>query len=79
MVQVGQERNDDLGPRSQATEFLRKVFKRIVIERHRNNHVAERMENVVQHINYSSNENSDSDSEEDYQEGIPLVRRTHRI
>ena len=27
----GQERNDDLGARRQATEFLRNVFKRIVI------------------------------------------------
>ena len=75
----GQERNDDLGARSQATEFLRKVFNRIVIKRHRNNLVAERTENVGQHINYGSNENSESDSEEDFQEGIPLVRRAQRI
>ena len=75
----GQERNDDLVPRSQATEFLRKVFKRIVIKRYRNNRVAERTENVGQHINYGTNENSDSDSEENVQDGIPLVRRTHRI
>ena len=72
----GQERNDDLVARSQAIEFLRKVFKRIVIKRHRNNRVAERMENVGQHINYGCNENSDNDSEEDLQEGISLVRRT---
>ena len=70
----GQERNDDLVPRSQATEFLRKMYKRIVIKRHRNNHVGERSQNFGQHINYGNNENSDS--EEDYQEGIPLVRRT---
>ena len=74
----GQERNDDLGSRSQATEFLRKVFNRIAIKRYRNNRVAERTENVGQHVNYRNNENSDSDSEEDFQEGIPLVRRTHR-
>ena len=29
---LGQERNDDLGLRSYATEFLRKVFKRIAIK-----------------------------------------------
>ena len=61
-----QERHDDLVPRSQATEFLRKVFKRIVIKRHRNNRVGERSENVGQHINYGNNQNSDSDSEEDF-------------
>ena len=76
---LGQERNDDLVPRSQATEFLHKVFKRIVIKRYRNNRVAERMENVGQHVNYGNNEKSDSDSKEDLQEGIPLVLRTQRI
>ena len=73
---LGQERNDDLVPRSQAIEFLRKVFKRIVIKRHRNNHVEQRSEEFGEHINYGNNENSDSDSEEDFQESIPLVRRT---
>ena len=75
-VPHGQERHDDLVARSQATEFLPKMFKRIVIKRHRNNRVTERTENVGEHINYGNNENSDGDSEEDFQDGIPLVRRT---
>ena len=73
-VPLGQERNDDLVARSQATEFLRKMFKRIVIKRYRNNHAGEGSQNFEEHTNYGNNENSDS--EEDYQEGIPLVRRT---
>ena len=73
-----QERNDDLVPRSQATEFLHKLFKRIVIKRYRNNPGGERSENVGEHINYGNNENSDSDSE-DFQDGIPRVQRTHRV
>ena len=44
--------------------------------RYRNNHVEARSENVIQHISYGNSENSDSDCEEDYQEGIPHVRRT---
>ena len=44
---LGQERNDDLVPRSQATEFLRKVFKRIVFKRYRNNRVGEGSETVT--------------------------------
>ena len=53
---LSQERNDDLDARSQATEFLRKVFKRIAIKTYRNNCVGEGSENAGQHINYGRNE-----------------------
>ena len=68
----GQERHDGLVARSQATEFLRKVFKRIVIKRYRNNRVGERSETVGQPINYGNNENSDSDSEDDFRDATLL-------
>ena len=74
----GQE-NDHLGAGRKATEFLRNVFKRIAFNRYKNNHVGERTENSWKNVNYGTNENSESDSEEDFQEGIPLVRRTHRL
>ena len=60
---LSQERNYDLDARSQATEFLRKMFKRKTNKRYRNNCVGEGSENAGQHINYGTNENTDSVSE----------------
>ena len=55
----GQERHDDFGARSYATGFLRNVFKRIAINRYKNNHVGDRIENTGKNVNYGTNENSE--------------------
>ena len=69
----------DLGATSRAAEFFGKVFRKLAVKRHRNKYKRESSETVVQLTNYGKNENSESDSEENFQDGIPLVRRPQRI
>ena len=58
------------------SSIFRKVFRKVVVMRHRKTHEGERTENVGHHTNYGYNENSESDSEDDFQES---VQRTQRI
>ena len=74
-----QQRNDVLDAGNWTTRHFRKVFRKVVVNRHRKIQKGERAENVGHNISYGNNENSESDNEEDFQEGIPLVQRTQRI
>ena len=68
---------EDLRATSGITELFEDVFRKLGA-RQRNKH-GESSENPVQLTSYGNNENSESDSEEDFQDVIPLVRRTQRI
>ena len=71
----------DLGPRSRRTEVVPRKIKQFWNKRQRQNRVGQRSSetetiNVGQHTPFGLNESSESDSEEDFQDGIPLLRRT---
>ena len=74
-----QQRNDVLDAKNWTSRHLRKVFRKVVVNRHRKIQKGERAKNVGHNISYGNKENSESDNEEDFQEGIPLVQRTQII
>ena len=65
--------SEGLGAISRTKHFFGKVFRNLVV---RNKRERESLENVVQLTNYGNNEISESVSEEDFQDKIPLMRRT---
>ena len=73
----GQDNIEDA--RNWTSRHLRKVFRKVVVNRHRKIQKGERAENVGHNISYGNKENSESDNEEDFQEGIPLVQGTQII
>ena len=69
----------DVGSSSSLRKLFGKIVKKFDNKRHGNSSRIERSGNgnykVVQKYSFVNNETSESDSEEEFQEGIPLVRR----
>ena len=70
----------DFGSGSKLRKLFGKIFEKFNIKRNRNSHEAKRSEDgnykIEQKYSFVNNETIESDSEREYQEGIPLVLRT---
>ena len=75
-----QTNDGDLGVRSRTAEIFRRKINQFWNKRQRQSRSRERSEignrNVGHQRSFGFDENSESDNEEDFQDGIPLLRRT---
>ena len=69
-----------LGVRNRIRDIFRKIFKKTVITRYEINSGSEGMNYCdLQLTKYNNSENGESDSEEDFHDETPLIKRTLRI